>query len=134
MKIEHKAIIVFVLDVATWLLIKLHCSKQGKTSKYVNAWISPMTFNKAFKDAVNFSTVHKAKKTGVRKQDLARQQLRHSMGYKNNALAAFSGVFGYPSYLTSYSDISLSWKKVFMLFLQILTIPLKQAPMGNIQI
>lgn len=67
-----------------------------------------MTFNKAFKDAANFSTVHKGKKTGVAKQDLARQHLRDSMGSENNTLSTFSGVFRYPSYLTSYSDISIS--------------------------
>lgn len=68
-----------------------------------------MTFNKAFKDAANFSTVHKAKKTGVAKQGLARQHLRDLMGSENSALPTFSGVFWYPSYLTSYSDISPSW-------------------------
>lgn len=52
-----------------------------------------MTFNNSFKDAANFSTVHKAKKTGVAKQDLARQHLRDSMGSENNALSTFSGVF-----------------------------------------
>lgn len=52
-----------------------------------------MTFNKAFKDVANFSTVHKAKKTGAAKEDLARQHLRDSMGSENNALSIFSGVF-----------------------------------------
>ena len=52
-----------------------------------------MTFNKAFKDVANFSTVYKAKKTGVAKQDLAREHLQESMGSENNALSTFSGVF-----------------------------------------
>lgn len=52
-----------------------------------------MTFNKAFKDAANFNIVHKAKKTGVAKQDLARQHLRDSRVSENNALSTFSGVF-----------------------------------------
>lgn len=85
-----------------------------------------MTFNKAFKDAANFSTVHKAKKTGVAKQDLAGQHLRDSMGSQNNALSIFSGMFWYPSYLT---QILVLHEKCFILALQILTIPLKQAPM-----
>lgn len=108
-KIEDKAIIVLVLDVATWLLIKLHCSKQGKTPKHVNAWIYPMTFNKAFKDVANFSAVYKAKKTGVAKQDLAREHLRKSMGSENNALLKFSGVFRYYFYFTSYWYFSLNF-------------------------
>lgn len=52
-----------------------------------------MTFNKPFKDAANFSTAHKAKKTGVAKQDLASLHLRDSMESENNALSTFSGVF-----------------------------------------
>lgn len=52
-----------------------------------------MTFNKAFKDVANFSTLHKAKKTGVAKQDLARKHLRESMGSEKNALSTFQGSF-----------------------------------------
>lgn len=58
-----------------------------------------MTFNKAFKAVVNFSTVYKAKKPGVAKQDLARKHLRESMGSEKNALSTFPGVFWYHSYL-----------------------------------
>lgn len=47
-----------------------------------------MTFNKAFNNVVNFSTVCKAKKTGVAKEDLAGKHLKESIGSE-----IFRGVF-----------------------------------------
>lgn len=48
-----------------------------------------MTLNKAFKDGDNFSTVQKARKIGEAKEDLARKNLRESMGSENIVLSVF---------------------------------------------